>query len=226
MTGIPAQTIIKKLRTSRWIAGENPLKQPRVCFVTLRDIANIASRYGLIEGRSCEDDRISLKMLLENRDDISAVKLIETDNPSGDGFVLEIRVKRNCFDDTFHVTRYAFRLATLLISDDAGNGFPCAHLLSYRMSAAEIRILFELVKECIPQFETQYLMTDDTHVFYNAFKSVFPHSRAFKLLCAFHIKQAFKRKHKEYLRAANMDTANDLIGSILSEVDPVKFESG
>ncbi|KAK6764885.1 hypothetical protein RB195_024996 [Necator americanus] len=50
------------------------------------------------------------------------------------------------FDDTFNVTRYAFCLATLLVSDDVGNGFPCPYLLSYRMTATEIRVLFELAK--------------------------------------------------------------------------------
>ncbi|EYC14838.1 hypothetical protein Y032_0039g34 [Ancylostoma ceylanicum] len=108
-------------------------------------------------------------MLLENRDDISAVKLVQTDNPSDDGFVLafvtndgkkyldKYRYRGIVFNDTFHVTRYAFRLATLLISDD----------------------------------------TERLSVYYQSIVHV-----------------------------ANMDTANNLIESIPSEVDPLKFESG
>lgn len=49
-------------------------------------------------------------------------------------------------DDTFNTTRYTFRLATLMVTDDAGNGYPCAFLLSYSMTSEEVQVLFELVK--------------------------------------------------------------------------------
>ncbi|ETN73395.1 hypothetical protein NECAME_13541 [Necator americanus] len=105
------------------------------------------------------------------------------------------------FDDAFNVSRYAFRLATLLVSDDGGNGFPCAHLLSFRVTATKVQVLFELVKECFQELNPQYVMTDDTYVFYNAFKAVFPASRAAKVFCSFHISQALQRKHKDLLKS-------------------------
>ncbi|KAK6764102.1 hypothetical protein RB195_024433 [Necator americanus] len=49
---------------------------------------NITSRHGLVNGGTCEDDRASLMSLIQDRDNIVAVKLIETDDLSGDGFLL------------------------------------------------------------------------------------------------------------------------------------------
>ncbi|KAK6758768.1 hypothetical protein RB195_016161 [Necator americanus] len=210
--GVPPQTIVAKLRATKWRANEDPRRQPRICYITMRDVTNIAARHGLVDGRRSEDDLTSLKCLLKDENEIAAVKLIETDDPTGDGFALALVTTNGrkyleryghrgiVFDDTFNVTRYAFRLATLLVSDDGGNGFPCAFLLSYRMTAAEIRVLFELVKGCEIGLNPQYVMTDDTYVFYNAFKAVFPSSQAAKVLCSFHISQALQRKHKELLK--------------------------
>ncbi|EYC14693.1 hypothetical protein Y032_0039g107 [Ancylostoma ceylanicum] len=79
---------------------------------------------------------------------------IETDDLCGDGFVLGSfnRVNtgyENCglvFDDTFNVTRYSFRLATLVVSDDGGNGLRRAYLLSFRMSTSEVKVLFDSIE--------------------------------------------------------------------------------
>ncbi|VDK75554.1 unnamed protein product [Cylicostephanus goldi] len=129
-------------------------------------------------------------------------------------------------DDTFNVTKYSFRLATLLVTDDSGNGFPCAHVLSYRMTSAEMENLFQLVKQLVPSFDPQYFMPDDTLTFFNAFKTVFPYSRAKKVLCCFHVLQIFKRKHKELLKAEFLPTAEKLIRAILFDTDKVNFENG
>ncbi|KAL6736554.1 hypothetical protein Aduo_006893 [Ancylostoma duodenale] len=175
--------------------------------------------------------------LVQNHEEIAAVKLVETDDLSGDGFVLALVTAEGkkyleryghrgiVFDDTFNVSRYSFRLATMIVSDDGGNGFPCAYLLSFRISAAEVQVLFELVEECVPGFDPQYVMTDDTNVFYNAFKSVFPMSKALKMFCAFHINQALERKHKEFLKECDVPTANHLFHSLVFDMDAKKFES-
>ncbi|EYC40546.1 hypothetical protein Y032_0607g586 [Ancylostoma ceylanicum] len=235
--GVPPQTIVSKIRASRWDAKLDAQKQSRICYLTTRDVANVAARHGLVDGRSCEDDRASLRILVENHEDIAAVKLVETDDVSGDGFILAFVTANGkkylqrhghrglVFDDTFNVSRYSFRLATLVVSDDGGNGFPCAHLLSFRMSAAEVRVLFELVEECVPDFDPKYVMTDDTYVFYNGFKAVFPLSKAMKLLCLFHIDQSLERKHKEHLKKCHVSTANRLFHSLVLETDAKKFES-
>ncbi|KAL6726330.1 hypothetical protein Aduo_008315 [Ancylostoma duodenale] len=156
---------LDKLRTGHWIAEEALERQPRICFVTMRDISNIAARHGLIDGRSSADDGASLRALVEDEENIAAVKLIETMDLRGDGFLLAFVTHDGkkylerygnrglVFDDTFNVTRYCFRRATLVVSDGGGNGFPCSHLLSFRMETAKVKALFELVKGCVPNFD-------------------------------------------------------------------------
>ncbi|CAJ0609515.1 unnamed protein product [Cylicocyclus nassatus] len=71
---------------------------------------------------------------------------------------------------------------------------------------------------------SDFLMTDDTLTFYNAFKSVFPESRAQKVPCAFHVSQAFLRKHKELLSSPDVSIAQHMFNALLGEVNPRKFE--
>ncbi|RCN45214.1 hypothetical protein ANCCAN_08787, partial [Ancylostoma caninum] len=114
------------------------------------------------------------------------------------------------FDDTFHVTRYSFRLATLVVANDGGRGYPCCFLISYRMTSEEVAYLYELVKKVIPHFDTRFAMTDDTYVFFNAFMKVFPDSRAQKVLCSFH--------------STDVDLGKKLLGDLFRQSNPTRFE--
>lgn len=51
----------------------------------------------------------------------------------------------------------------------------------------------------MPHFDTQFIMTDDCNTFYTAFVTVFPFSKAHKVLCVFHISQSIGRKVKEFI---------------------------
>ncbi|VDN22658.1 unnamed protein product [Cylicostephanus goldi] len=219
-SGIPDQMIVVKLREEFWNEENPPERQARLCYLTTRDVYNIAARHGEVAGRWDPDDRTSLKVLLRNDKSLAAVKLVETNNSSGDGFVLAFVSKNGkkyiehfgsrgiVMDDTFNVTRYSFRLASLIVSDDSGRGFPSAHLLSFHMTSAEVKILFELVKECVPTFNPSYVITDDTYVFFNGFKEVI-----IPLLNVI------------LSQGDDVQTANDLFKAVLFEVNEAKFES-
>ncbi|KHJ83878.1 hypothetical protein OESDEN_16415 [Oesophagostomum dentatum] len=126
-------------------------------------------------------------------------------DPTGDGFVLVIMNPKQrqwlgkygpravCVDDTFNLTAYALRLATIVVADEWDRALPAAYLLSYRMTEAEVGTLFTYVKEFLPSFYTEYFMSDDTNTFWNGFKQVFPSSSAKRLLCLWHVQQTFKR---------------------------------
>lgn len=221
---------------SNWAPEEADEGQNPSCYLTMKDISNIAQRHGLIDGRTSNDDLQSLKTLLKDKaDDISALFFKEATSQKGEGFLLAF-ISTNgrkylerygyrglVLDDTFNVTRYPFRLTTLLVTDDAGNGFPCAHLLSYSVISKEVQVLFRL--EVIPHFDTQFLMTDDTCVFSNAFAAIFPSSKAEKILCSFHIAQSFKRKHKELRKNEQCSLGDRLIGRMLRESDVSVLET-
>ncbi|KHJ78359.1 hypothetical protein OESDEN_22020, partial [Oesophagostomum dentatum] len=98
-----------------------------------------------------------------------------------------------CIDDTFNLTAYSLRLATIIVADEWDRALPAAYLLSYRMTGVEVGMMFTFVKKFLPSFYTDYLMTDDTNTFWNGFKKIFPESTAKKLLCHWHVQQAIKR---------------------------------
>ncbi|KAK6762544.1 hypothetical protein RB195_023317 [Necator americanus] len=78
---------------------------------------------------------------------------------------------------------------------------------------------------CGIELNPQYIMTNDTYVFYNAFKAVFPSSRAAQMLCSSHIRQALQRKHKELLKDSDVRTGKRFLSSLLIETDARVFEN-
>lgn len=122
-SGIPPKKIMSKVR-ARWTPSEARGGQGPLCYISMKHISNIAHR--LVEGGS---------------------------SSRGDGFLLGKDYTERCWcrglvlEDTFNVTRYSFRLATLMITDDAGNVFSCGHLLSYRLTSEEVQALFRIVED-------------------------------------------------------------------------------
>ncbi|EYC03750.1 hypothetical protein Y032_0092g2604 [Ancylostoma ceylanicum] len=55
MAGISPRAIVAKLRRSNWIEGEIPQKQPRICYLSVRDVTNIATRHGLTVVKNYDD---------------------------------------------------------------------------------------------------------------------------------------------------------------------------
>ncbi|KAK6040745.1 hypothetical protein COOONC_21750 [Cooperia oncophora] len=128
-----------------------------------------------------------------------------------------------------------FRLASLLVATDSGKGFPCC-LLAFlsddfgRIVRVWSRRLYcdehlnTTLQKSIPHFDTRYIMTDDTNVFYSTFNSNFPQSRAQKILCSFHISKCVQRKLSEALRAEDAKLAQKLFRELFHEAIPARFE--
>ncbi|VDP60790.1 unnamed protein product [Heligmosomoides polygyrus] len=126
------------------MSGESTSKQNNICYLNTKNITNIALRHGLVDDRTDDLDLQSLKTLMKDKkEQIAAQSFHEATKPGGDGFILAFITEGGkryleryggrglVFDDTFNVTQYTFRLATLMVTDDAGNGFPCVFLLSW-----------------------------------------------------------------------------------------------
>ncbi|VDO39883.1 unnamed protein product [Haemonchus placei] len=103
-------------------------------------------------------------------------------------------------DDTHNVTKYALKLATVMVVDDHDRGLPAAFLLSGEMTSKEVKILFDEIKKIVPNFTPKSLVSDEALAFYNGFKSSFPDREVDHFLCRFHILQSWKRKTKEYVK--------------------------
>ncbi|CAJ0591080.1 unnamed protein product [Cylicocyclus nassatus] len=84
--GLPFQTvgIVAKL-CAEWNPDEDERKHERTCYITMRDQHCFPS--WSVEGRSSNDDRLSFKTLSSN-DEIAAYILLDTEQITGDGFML------------------------------------------------------------------------------------------------------------------------------------------
>ncbi|KAK6049505.1 hypothetical protein COOONC_12991 [Cooperia oncophora] len=80
------------------------------------------------------------------------------------------------------------------------------------MSENELVALFDKVKELVPTFAPEFFMSDDAASFYNAFRQVFPNARTRKLLCNWHVLQAFKRAARKKL------TKTSLLGEFMTRI--------
>ncbi|KHJ80066.1 hypothetical protein OESDEN_20268 [Oesophagostomum dentatum] len=199
------------LRKVRECCKRTDATQTRLYYTTLRDIRSIAIRNKIDLARRHNNDLMSAELRIREGNPNDGVRLYRpASEETGEGFVLifliaviitpiqkewlEKYAKRAiCVDDTFNLTPYTLRLATVVLADEWDKGLPSAFLLSQRMTEEEVTLLFEQVKMLVPSFETAYFMSDDSNSFYNAFRRVFPGSEARKLLCTFHITQAVKR---------------------------------
>ncbi|KAK6021389.1 hypothetical protein OSTOST_12938, partial [Ostertagia ostertagi] len=104
-----------------------------------------------------------------------------------------------CIDDTFNLTCYSLRLATVVVCDEWDKGLPAAFLLTNRMTEEETELLFMEIKKLVPSFDPTYFMSDDANSFFNGFRRVFPRSTTRKLLCVYHVVKAIERQCKSKL---------------------------
>ncbi|EYC13353.1 hypothetical protein Y032_0044g937 [Ancylostoma ceylanicum] len=204
----PFDKFILKIRIQ---VREGP--RTRLYFVTAQDIRNIASKVRVLPGRLHDLDTISVQMRIDANSESDGVQFYQpAQDASGVGFTLVIinpmqrEWLRNygnravSVDDTFNLTSYSLRLATVIVADEWDRALPAAYLLSYRMTEVEVGIMFEQVKKFLPSFYTEFFMTDDANTFWNGFKRAFPSSWAQKLLCHWHVQQAMKRNAKKKLK--------------------------
>ncbi|KAK5970908.1 MULE domain-containing protein [Trichostrongylus colubriformis] len=206
--GFTSSQILRKIRNE----FRNTKNKPRVYFTTAKDIRNIATRHNTAPGRKHAFDIQSVEIRVkEGCEDDGIRRYIHAKDETGDGFLLIVvtPVQKSwlmkygrrgiSIDDTFNLTRYSLRLATVIVADEWDMGLPAAYLLSHRMTEEEVYKFFWEIKEIVPDFDPKLFMTDDTNSFYNGFQRAFPNSGAVKLLCCFHVLQAIKRSCKAKL---------------------------
>ncbi|KAK6031150.1 hypothetical protein OSTOST_02702, partial [Ostertagia ostertagi] len=188
-------------------------EQRRLYYTTPRDVRSIAIRNKIQPGRRHEKDILSLEMRVRESAEEDGIQLYNpATDESGDvvitpvqkQWLLKYSARAICIDDTFNLTCYSLRLATIVVVDEWDKGLPAAYLLSNRMTEAESELLFKEVKKVMPAFDPTFFMSDDTNSFYNGFRRVFPNSKAKKLLCVYHILRTVERNCKAKLMDKNL----------------------
>ncbi|KAK6021015.1 hypothetical protein OSTOST_13323, partial [Ostertagia ostertagi] len=72
-----------------------------------------------------------------------------------------------------HTTRYHIKLATLVVPDEKDRGLPAGFLISGTMTAVDVAKFFDVIKQLIPDFEPETIVTDEAPCFWNGFRLVF-----------------------------------------------------
>ncbi len=148
-------------------------QKDRLAFLTPKDLANTVQRKTEMRPeRLDKNDLVSLgKLVSSYRDNDFNPFFVYTPplDETGQGFTLGMPDFKNiafvgiqtedmldkfkkygrrgiCADSTHNLTRYMFKLVTVLVYDDAGNGYAIALYITLRESAEELKPLFSHLK--------------------------------------------------------------------------------
>ena len=83
-----------------------------------------------------------------------------------------------------------FKLLTVLIIDEFGEGIPVAWMISNREDTLMIIQFLKAVKERVGPISPKWFMSNDAKQFYSAWRAVFEDNEMKKLLCAWHVGRA------------------------------------
>ncbi|KAK6060253.1 hypothetical protein COOONC_02093 [Cooperia oncophora] len=156
-TGFSANQILKKIRMEY-----RSKEKDRLYYTTAKDIRNIAVRHKIEPGRKHELDLKSVEIRVEEGSVDDGIHIYApAKEESGDGFLLvvvtpvqEARLTRYgrrgvSIDDTFNLTKYSLRLATVIVADEWDMGLPSAYLLSHRSPRVQQWGGFSRVNACM-----------------------------------------------------------------------------
>ena len=98
---------------------------------------------------------------------------------------------------------YDFKLITILVLDDFGEGIPVAWAISNREDAIMLVEFLGAIKyRTGPLKPPRWFMSDDAEQYYNSWKSVFGVEGTTKLFCAWHVDRSWRNALKEHVHTA------------------------
>ena len=95
----------------------------------------------------------------------------------------------------FCCSEYDFKLTSLLIVDEFGEGFPVAWCLSNKEDFITLKLFSQKLKNVTGDISPAWFMTDIAPQFYDAFCAVF-NCEPIQLYCTWHVDKAFKEQLK------------------------------
>ncbi|XP_065219226.1 uncharacterized protein LOC135844796 [Planococcus citri] len=231
--GVPFDKIIKDARLSK-----NGTSVDRLQLLTRKDLFNIAKRYSLQQTAVLWDDR-GVDTWVNETEGVLFYKpqnkpcpqypnLLKTD------FVLIIMnlCQKEIFADFCHDlvcidsltgANDNFDLVTLMVRDNALNGFPCAFLFANRIDQNIMEMFFSLIREKIEPVRVKAVMTDfyDTH--HLAWEKVFG-APARRLYCSWLVDKAWRSRLNRVKPTEERRLAYTMLKNIQTESNEQKFK--
>ena len=134
-----------------------------------------------------------------NKDDF--VICIQT--PFQSDMLREFGSETVCVDSTHGTNVYDFKLITILVLDELGEGVPVAWISSNHEDALALTPFFRKIREKCGDISTNVFMSDDADNFYNAWKSVFTITSTKKLICAWHVDRSWRRSLQKHINTVS-----------------------
>ena len=237
--GIPTCTILDKAQKS-YSATE------RFSYLNRQDLNNIRRDFCLNQV-SHKDDAVSVDIMVNKMmgEDYNPVLLYKPvgenlqNHPkiAADEFLLAFATEaqiellklygETCImiDSTHGTNQYDFQLTTVLVNDENHEGIPVAVLFSSRVACENFEPFFQAIKDKIPEFKTNLLLTDDTNSFCNAWQNIFQDDSK-HILCAWHVLKNWNNNLKSKVKdeATRLQMKQDM-EVFLHEMDKQTFET-
>ncbi|GFU23451.1 uncharacterized protein NPIL_288011 [Nephila pilipes] len=184
--GIPMAKILDETREA-YSPGQ------RFGLTTRKDLHNICRDYKIGKtGVLHSDDATSVTLMVKNMqdsphdpvlifkpvgDEMNGYKKIGTEEfmlaimNDAQEKLLELYGKQCVMIDSTHGTnQYGFQMTTLMVHDENHQGMPVAILFSSRVATEILVPFFGAIKKKVPSFKTNFLLSDDTNSFPNAWR--------------------------------------------------------
>ena len=188
--------------------------------VDKKDLCNISTAYGLDNIRRHGNDQQSvlawIKEWEENEENnpVLFYKLQGEEAPDGvhlskEDFFIAVQTPLQkhifqqfasngvCCDTTHGTNAYDFSLATILVADEFGKGFPAGWCISNHEDFTVMHLFFSMIRRNCGVQHSAFFMSDMAPQFFNAWVGVMGEPRPKKLVCTWHVDKAWRTELKK-----------------------------
>lgn len=129
-----------------------------------------------------------------------------------------------CCDATHGTTGYDFKLTTLLVIDEFGEGVPVAWCLSNHEDFTHMCVFFKIIKRNCGILCPKWFMSDIAPQFYNAWVAINSERRPQHLYCTWHVDKAWREELRK--KVGNLEIESliyKMLRTILEQPDVSSF---
>lgn len=210
--------------------------------ITKQDIQNIKRQYNIHGVQRHKDDQLSVSAWVVELQSLDYNPIVafkpqglECDSIAKDDFVLAIQTKFQCdmmkeygcllicMDATHGTNHYDFKLVTVIVLDDHGEGVPVGWMISNREDGKTLSYFLQLLKTRTGDIIAESFMSDDAEQYYSAWNSTYGGNPQ-KLLCSWHVDKAWRVNLKSLITSKQKQLeAYQQVRTAMETINTVEF---
>lgn len=122
------------------------------------------------------------------------------------------------------ISGYDFKLTTILVIDEFGEGCPVAWCLSNREDLPLLRVFFDSIKKAVGNISPEWFMSDMAPQFFDGFCLVFGQMPK-QLYCTWHVDKAWKENLRKRIRDFEVEVeVYKQLRTVLEQTDEKMFD--